>query len=160
MADSNLVRLRDATSGDISRIVEAWGELARIHEQMNPGFTLSRSWRRAYGDYLFALLGRQDALVVLAESGEHLAGLAIGRIIMLPAFFKHRRRGYIQDVYTREAYRRLGVARQMVERIQRWLHEQGVRRVELTVAVPNARAQAFWESLGYQPYMAYLTKEL
>jgi GNAT superfamily N-acetyltransferase len=127
---------------------------------MNPAFALSRSWRRAYEEYLGELLGRGDARVVVAEVGEHLAGLAIGRITALPAFFKHRRRGYIQDVYTREAYRRLGIARQMVELIERWLRDHGMRRVDVTVAVPNPEAEAFWDYLGFRSYMVYRSKEL
>lgn len=140
--------------------MDAWGELARLHEQMHRAFALSRSWRRAYEEYLAELLGRGDVRVVVAEAGEHLAGLAIGRITLLPAFFRHRRRGYIQDVYTREGYRRLGVARRMVERLERWLRDHGMRRVDVTVAVPNPEAEAFWEHLGFRPYMVYRSKDL
>ncbi|MDR5696780.1 MAG: GNAT family N-acetyltransferase [Armatimonadota bacterium] len=154
------MRVRDADRADLARIVDAWGELARLHERTHPAFALSQTWRRAYEEYLAALLGREDTLVVVAESGGQLAGVAIGRITTLPPFFRHRRRGFIQDVYTREGYRRRGVGRRMIERIEQWLRDRGIRRAELTVAVPNREAEAFWERMGYRTYMVHRTKEL
>jgi len=154
------VRIRPAEPRDVPALVELWGELARLHERLDGAFALSRGWRRAYADYLSHLLGREDVRVVVAESGGQLVGLAVGRITLLPAFFRQRRRGYIQDVYTREGYRGRGIARAMLDHIEAWLRRQGVRRVELTVAAGNPEAEAFWERAGYRTYMVYRAKEL
>ncbi len=154
------VRIRAAEARDLPRAVDLWGELAHFHAQLDDAFALSRGWRRAYEEYLGCLLGREDALVVVAECGGELVGLAVGRITLLPAFFRRRRRGYIQDVYTREGYRRQGVGRALVARLEAWMRERGVRRVELTAAAGNAQADAFWERRGYRVYMVYRGKDL
>jgi ribosomal protein S18 acetylase RimI-like enzyme len=154
------VRVRPAEERDVPAVVELWGELARLHERLDGGFALSRSWKRAYEDYLLHLLGREDVLVLVAEADGQLVGLAVGRIALLPGFFRQRRRGYIQDVYTREGYRGRGVGRALLARLEAWLRRQGVRRAELTVAVGNPQAEAFWERAGYRTYMVYRAKEL
>lgn len=154
------VRVRVADEGDIPAVVELWGELARLHERLDGAFALSRGWRRAYQEYLHHLLGREDVLVVVAEYGDQLVGLAVGRIMLLPAFFRQRRRGYIQDVYTREGWRGRGVGTAMLSRIEAWLRRQGVRRAELTVAAGNPQAEAFWDRAGYRAYMVYRGKDL
>jgi len=38
MVSPDPVQVRFATARDVLYIVEAWGELARFHEQFNPGF--------------------------------------------------------------------------------------------------------------------------
>ncbi len=160
MARALAVQIRPAEVRDVPALVELWGELATLHERLDGGFALSRTWRRAYEEYLVHLLGREDVLVVVAESQGQLVGLAVGRITLLPAFFRQRRRGYIQDVYTREGYRGQGIGRAMLARIEAWLRRQGVRRVELTVAAGNPQAEAFWERAGYRTYMVYRAKDL
>ncbi len=154
------VQVRVATARDLPHLVEAWGELARYHERFDPGFALSRGWRQAYAEYVASLLRREDACVVVAWVPGELVGMAVGRVMLAPAFFRYRWRGYIQDVYTREPYRRQGIARRMVERLEAWMRDQGVRRVELTVAPQNPAALAFWEDLGYRPYLRVFSKEL
>ncbi len=149
MVSPDPVQVRFATARDVLYIVEAWGELARFHEQFNPGFALSPRWRRAYTEYVEELLGRDDARVVVAWVPDALAGLAIGRITLLPAFFRYRRRGYVQDVCTRPPYRRRGISRRMVERLEAWLRSEGVRRGELTVASRNPGSRhGVWCTFG------------
>lgn len=154
------VRIRAAEPRDVPALVELWGELAHLHECLDGAFALSRGWKRAYEKYVQHLLVREDVLVVVAECRGQLVGMAVGRILLLPAFFRRRRRGYIQDVYTREGYRGRGVGRAMLARIEAWLRRQGVWRAELTVAAGNPQAQAFWEQAGYRTYMVYRGKEL
>ncbi len=154
------VRIRAAEARDLAKLVELWGELARLHERLDAAFSLSRSWRRAYEEYLSRLLGRQDTLVLVAESRGELVGLAVGRITLLPAFFRLRRRGFIQDVYTRKDYQRQGVGTALVAQLETWMRQRGVRRIELTVAAGNAQAEAFWDRSGYRAYMVYRGKDL
>jgi len=160
VVQASQVRVRVAEARDVPAVVDLWGELARLHERLDGAFALSRGWRRAYEDYLRHLLDREDVRVVVAECQGQLVGLAVGRVALLPAFFRQRRRGYIQDVYTREGWRGQGIGRAMLAHLEAWMRRQGVHRAELTVAVGNPDAEAFWERAGYRVYMVYRGKEL
>jgi ribosomal protein S18 acetylase RimI-like enzyme len=153
------VQIRRATARDVREILPVWGELAGFHANLDPAFTPSAQWPREYGAYLRTLMTRDDALAVIAKEGPEIIGYAIGRITALPSFFEHRFRGYIHDVYVREAHRRQGVGRRMVEEILDWLRGRGVTMVELTVAANNDATQ-FWERLGFQTYMYQMKIDL
>ena len=152
--------IRPATVRDLSEIVEVWGELALHHATLDPAFAPSRQWRDEYRQFISGLIGRDDALAVVATFGGQLIGFAVGRISLLPAFFEHRRRGYVHDVVTREAYRRRGIGRRLVNSLLEWMDEAGVSSVELTVAVNNPEAVTFWSRLGFVAYMQHFKRDL
>ncbi|MDR7481790.1 MAG: GNAT family N-acetyltransferase [Armatimonadota bacterium] len=152
--------IRPATVRDVSEIVALWGELARLHAGLDPAFAPSAQWQDEYRYFLRSLLGRDDALAVVAVREARLIGYAVGRLTVLPGFFEERRRGYIHDVVTRHAYRRRGVGRRLVQALLDWMAEAGVPTVELTVAVGNDEAMAFWERMGFSPYMLHYKRDL
>ncbi|MGQ0568056.1 MAG: GNAT family N-acetyltransferase [Armatimonadota bacterium] len=152
--------VRRATFNDVPEIVTIWGDLAFHHARLDDSFAPSRRWQEEYRHFVHNLLGRDDALAVVAVEGDRLVGYAVGRISLLPGFFERRRRGYIHDVVTREGFRQRGIGRRLVEALLGWMREGDVSRVELTVAVMNEDAMAFWARLGFAAYMHHLKREL
>ncbi|MDR7420505.1 MAG: GNAT family N-acetyltransferase [Armatimonadota bacterium] len=152
--------IRPATSADIPEIVAIWGELAFHHARLDSAFAPSSRWQEEYRYFVRGLLGRDDALAVVAVEGDRVVGYGVGRISILPGFFERRRRGYIHDVVTRETHRRRGIGRRLVEALLRWMRESDVSSVELTVAVRNAGAVAFWERMGFTTYMHHMKRDL
>ncbi len=154
------VQIRRATARDIRAILPVWGELASYHAALDPAFTPSADWPREYGIYLRTLIGRDDALAVVAREDDEVIGYAVGRITNLPPFFQQRYRGYIHDVYTKEAFRRRGIGRKLVDELFAWFRHRGVTVVELTVAANNADALPFWRRLGFRIYMHHMLRNL
>lgn len=152
--------LRQATARDVDEIVSMWGELAAHHARLDEAFRPSRRWQEEYRHFILGMLDRDDARIVVAVEGGRVVGYGVGRISMLPAFFEWRRRGYLHDVVTREPYRRRGVGRGVVEALLAWMQECGALTAELTVAVLNEEAVAFWTRLGFAPYMHHFKREL
>jgi ribosomal protein S18 acetylase RimI-like enzyme len=134
--------------------------LALQHATLDRAFAPSKDWHEEYRQFIRGLLGRDDALAVVAEREGRLIGYGVGRISLLPAFFERRRRGYIHDVVTRGSYRRRGVGRRLVAVLLEWMKESDVVTVELTVAVKNPEAVGFWTALGFVSYMHHLKREL
>jgi len=153
-------QVRPATARDVGEIVSIWGELATHHTRFDESFRPSRRWQEEYRSFILGLLDREDARAVVAVEGGRVIGYGVGRISMLPAFFERRRRGYLHDVVTREPYRRQGVGRGVVEALLAWMQECGALTVELTVAVLNEEAVAFWTRLEFAPYMHHFKREL
>ncbi|MGQ0548465.1 MAG: GNAT family N-acetyltransferase [Armatimonadota bacterium] len=152
--------IRAAIARDLPEIVEAWGELALHHAQLDRAFAPSPQWQAEYRAFIRGLLGRDDALAVVAIRTGRLIGYGVGRISLLPGFFERRRRGYIHDLVTRERYRNRGVGGRLVETLLAWMRGEDVTIVELTVAVRNPQAVAFWERLGFTSYMHHLKRDL
>lgn len=90
----------------------------------------------------------RNALTVVAEdeaSGE-IAGFCIAHV-------ERARKGLITYVVTLDvapAYRRHGLARQMIDSVERQALEAGCDEVDLHVWVENAAAIAFYEREGYE----------
>jgi ribosomal protein S18 acetylase RimI-like enzyme len=154
------ILIRPATVQDAQDIVALWGELSVHHTRLDPVFAPAEVWQVEYRQYLCDLLGRHDALAVVAEQGGQIVGYAVGRISTLPGFFERQRRGYIHDVVVRETFRRRGIGRRLTEAVLEWMREAGVPMVELTVVVRNQEAVAFWERLGFSTYMYHMKRDL
>lgn len=152
--------IRPATVQDIPEIVAIWGELADYHARLDSAFAPSASWHEEYRQFIRTLLGRDDALAVVATDGDQLVGYAVGRISLLPAFFERRRRGYIHDAVTRQGYRRRGIGARLVEALLDWMRSADVSMVELTVATGNEDAVRFWKRLGFGTYMQHMKREI
>lgn len=67
-------------------------------------------------------------------------------------FASSRHRADLWGVFVRPEARRQGLGRLLVQRAVRHALEQGVRRVNLLVYVPNPEAVALYESLGFILY--------
>lgn len=154
------MEITPARAQDIDSILDLWGELAAFHADLDPAFTPAAGWRPAYAGYLATILDRPDARILVARRDERIIGYGVARITFLPPFFAERRRGFIQDVFTEEGYRRRGVAGRLVAELLAWLRAETVTTVELTVAINNADAIRLWERLGFHPYMQHFKRTL
>ena len=152
--------IRPAISKDVPDIVALWGDLAVHHAVLDPAFAPSANWQEEYRHFVRNLLDRDDALAVVATSNGQVIGYGVGRVSLLPGFCARRRRGYIHDVVTRPAHRRRGVGRRLVEALVEWMQASEVETVELTVAIRNQEALAFWADQGFAPYMQHLKRDL
>jgi GNAT superfamily N-acetyltransferase len=65
--------------------------------------------------------------------------------------FLSRRGLYLEDLYVRPAYRRLGIGRALLARLAAVAVERGCGRMEWSVLDWNDSAQHFYESLGARP---------
>ena len=59
------------------------------------------------------------------------------------------RRGYIYHTAVHPEYRRLGIARQLVQRDMEALEECGINKVALVVFERNESGNLFWEKMGF-----------
>ena len=113
-----------------------------------------------YAWFLGTQLGRDDAVVLVAERAEHVVGYAYAGIE--PMSWKELREeaGFVHDVCVDESARGVGVATALVEEAARWLAGRGVPRVLLWTAAPNAPAQRLFERAGFRRTMIEMTREL
>jgi ribosomal protein S18 acetylase RimI-like enzyme len=61
------------------------------------------------------------------------------------------RRGWIYHVATAKSHRRAGVARRLVEHVERALRDLGAPKVNVLVRNDNDDGRELWKELGYAP---------
>ncbi|MFL6699887.1 MAG: GNAT family N-acetyltransferase, partial [Vitreoscilla sp.] len=108
--------------------------------------------------YLQERMERGESVVFVAEADEQLLGfcqlyptwcsVAAARIFVL------------YDLFVDDGVRRAGVGRQLMLAAQAFAREAGAVRLDLSTARNNTRAQALYESLGWQRDDVYLTYNL
>ena len=81
--------------------------------------------------------------VLVAEIGERLVGSVIGTF--------DGWRGNIYPLAVHPDYRRQGVARALVAKVEKRLAQQGAKRITALVEKDHPWASGFWEAVGYGP---------
>jgi GNAT superfamily N-acetyltransferase len=63
-------------------------------------------------------------------------------------------------LYVEPAYRRQGIARALMQNVERWAKSQGYTQIGLQVFTTDRPAIALYEKLGYQPRSISMVREL
>ena len=92
----------------------------------------------------------------LAEVDGHVAGMVSLRL--LPNICDPIPYAELTELFVEAAYRRLGVGRALVERIEQEAKRAGANQLVLVTAFKNSRAHAFYHALGYAMYLFAMHK--
>lgn len=87
-------------------------------------------------------LGRNPGLSFVAVDGNQVVGTIMAG--------HDGRRGYIQHLAVAEAYRRSGIASELVRRCLEALEHEGIAKSHLMILAANQTGKRFWESLGWR----------
>jgi ribosomal protein S18 acetylase RimI-like enzyme len=86
---------------------------------------------------------RDPDLFLVAMSGGAIVGAVMGGF--------DGRRGFVYHLAVAEQHRNKGIARSLMDEIERRLKAKGCIKVNLLVTQANKSAMAFYEGLGYEP---------
>lgn len=138
-----VVTVRSVSPGEIEEFLDwfegYWGELETFNDYPDP---YSRS---EYRRLLEQTDGRRFWWVDV--DGRH-AGFCVFTI-RSHWYRRDVTDGYVDEFYIAPSARRTGVGQAVGRMMLEEFRRQGVRQVELSVLSRNARAAAFWTSLGY-----------
>lgn len=152
---------RRAGVRDLDALVELWLALCEHHAELSPVFRLGARAEPALRALLRDQLDDPDhASFVLDAPERGLAGFCTVRVDRAPAILAEPQRAEILDLFVRPAYRKAGVAAQLVSAACDWVRARGVRRVEVRVLARNALGQQFWRKRGFAPFVDVLERRL
>ena len=112
--------------------------------------------------FLEARLARNESVIFLALADSTPGAKALGFTQIYHTFCSTAAAPIIvlYDLFVTPGVRQKGVGRALMEAAHHYARESGVQRVVLSTAHDNLKAQALYESLGYQLDTAFRVYEL
>ena len=142
--------IRRAALADLDDLAPLFDAYRRFYEQ--PGDVALAS------AYLHDRLERGESAILVAEADGQLLGFC--QLYPTWCSVEAARIFVLYDRFVDDGARRSGVGRQLMLAAQAFAREAGAVRLDLSTARTNARAQALYESLGWQRDDVYLTYNL
>jgi GNAT superfamily N-acetyltransferase len=138
-----MLNVRDAQKSDTAVIHQLIGELADFEK-------LRAEVNGSVDDLEQHLFGAEPyARVLVAESGEHIAGFAL--YFFNYSTFLCKPGIYLEDLFVRPQFRGAGVGRALLDAVEQRARERGCGRLEWSVLDWNTRAMSFYEEFGAGP---------
>lgn len=107
-------------------------------------------WKKDEGIRLSGADSRQNVHFFLRRNrGLSLKAEYGGKVVATLLCGYDGRRGYFHHLYVAPGYRRMGIARALVEGSVAKLKKLGIEKTHIFVLPTNADGQRFWESLGF-----------
>jgi ribosomal protein S18 acetylase RimI-like enzyme len=140
-----MIEYRIATNDDIELLMSSRLEMLRVVNGLSEDYVYSDEIVRESRDYFL----NGDHLTVLAIDGGEVIGCASMSFMWIMPTFSHPtgRRAHLMNVYTRNEYRRQGIARKMVEMLIDETWKRGATEISLDATVMG---RPLYESLGFK----------
>lgn len=153
--------LRATTSEDCEAVCALYDQLVHVHAQALPHFFRLLEGPAHSREWFTEMLANAEAALFVAAQQEILIGMVYGYVHTTPALpmVVPRRFVHIEDLIVSEPARRQGVGHLLIERVQQWADEQGVKEIELDVWEFPTSALAFYEQLGYQTIRRHMSRQ-
>ena len=101
---------------------------------------LTRPWNDPAADIALARRGPNSAILIGRDGGAMIATAMVGH---------DGHRGWVYYVAVDPARREKGFGRAIMDAAEGWLRQAGIAKLQLMVRRENARAGAFYQSIGY-----------
>lgn len=152
-----MTEVRWARENELERVNELRMQVNTLHvagkpEVFKPGFP------EELRNYIYAIHKDPEQFIVVAEKDGTICGFAVLHHINRPEnpFMKERDFLDIDEFCVDEAFRRQGIASEMIAFIREFAKEKGFHRIELNMWEFNQEALAFYEAAGFQTFRRYM----
>ena len=139
-----MIEYKIAANEDIELLMRSRLEMLRVVNDLSDDYVYSDEIVNESRDYFL----NGDHVTVLAIDGNEAIGCASMSFMRIMPTFSHPtgRRAHLMNVYTRNAYRRQGIARRMVEMLIDETWKRGATEISLDATVMG---RPLYESLGF-----------
>ncbi|UGY17067.1 GNAT family acetyltransferase [Bradyrhizobium septentrionale] len=127
MSSLSIAPIADADVTDVVALWQACG--------------LTRPWNDPSADIALARRGPNSAVLVGRDAGAIVATAMVGH---------DGHRGWVYYVAVDPRRQGEGLGRTMMQAVEDWLRQAGVSKLQLLVRRENAKASAFYQTLGYE----------
>jgi len=156
---SGEITLRHAIVADRQAIGRLWSEMMEFHREYDPAFfRMKPDALDVWLQYLDECMENEEHIILVAEAGEGLIGLAMGRPGEDPPPFDAPRHGFITNFVIAEQWRGRGLGQQLYQAIAAEFEKAGLTEVRLSVSVKNPASNAFWQQMGFEPFVVQMRR--
>lgn len=152
--------VREARRQDAGAVAALWKQMMDFHGEQDARFRFRGDAVREFERHFHDTLHSRDAHLSVADAGGQVIGYVLGEIHARKPLYPVGRYGFVSDISVSEEWRRRGVGRAMVNDLMEWFRRRGVTAVELFVAEANPVSSAFWQEMGFAPFLRLVRKEL
>ena len=152
-----MTEVRWARENELERVNELRMQVNALHvagkpEVFKPGFP------EKLRNYIYAIHKDPEQFIAVAVKDGTICGFAVLHHINRPEnpFMKERDFLDIDEFCVDEAFRRQGIASEMIDFIREFAKEKGFHRIELNMWEFNQDALAFYEAAGFQTFRRYM----
>jgi GNAT superfamily N-acetyltransferase len=142
--------VRAARREDLAALKKVWLELMHMHEQNDVSFALARDASQRWQQMADDMLDRDDTFVFAAVRDHTVLGFCLGWVARNPPIYKVSEVGFISEIAVAKAAQRQGVGKALMAASHRWFAERRLTEYQLSTAVWNDKARAFWLASGGQ----------
>ncbi|PVE24592.1 hypothetical protein DC522_09625 [Microvirga sp. KLBC 81] len=156
------ITLRTALPHDRDTVVELIHQLNVFEADLVGDRRRDYDGANAYYDELMMRLTRRNGRIVLAEIDGVVVG-AMGFSLDQDAAYVAadvRSHGTVTDLIIHEEWRGKGIGRMLLNEAERLTKEAGLKRLMIGALIANERAVRTYSQFGFEPYVAFLKKEL
>lgn len=156
------MEVREATAEEAARIVDdLWLPLARQMATLNEDYdALAEDIRSELLDHFDDLMTADDAVVFVGVDDGTFVALCSAEIRERPPVFDRETEAFVNEVYVTEAYRREGVATELLERLEQWARDRGCDHMTLSVPAGDDPARALYEEFGFEVVRSRMATDL
>lgn len=152
-----------ASDKDIQDLIRLFSESEEFHRKNRPDI-LSQPPLEDLRAMFLKFLTDSKVRTLLAKQDGIAIGFARYRKLEISKsnFFvkSGQTQAIIEELVVSSAFRRKGIAKNLMMHIESELRQQGISHIQLNVFSFNEPAQELYQSLGYQPMFLRLSKDL
>ncbi len=152
-----MTKVRLARENELERVNELRKQVNDIHvagkpDVFKPGFD------EVLQNHIYTIWNDPEQSIAVAEKDGVICGFAVLHHINRPEspFMKERDFLDIDEFCVDEAFRRQGIASEMIAFIRGFAKEKGFHRIELNMWEFNQDALAFYEAAGFRTFRRYM----
>lgn len=152
--------VRFARNEDLERVNELRKQVNDVHVEGRPDI-FKPGFNEELQNHIYEIWEAEDKDIIVAEREGIVCGFACVQLVDRPENpFMNARKFYAVDEFgVDEAFRRQGVATELMAFIKADAQKKGFAKLELNMWEFNEDARAFYEEVGFQTYRRYMELE-
>ena len=143
--------IREAKEQDYKGILQLYDEITLLHVEALPQIFIKADTPFWNKEYIFEIIESENSVIFLAESDNKIIGLIEVEIRESPdiPIMVKRRYAYVGTIVVSETFRHIGIGKDLMRWVEKWVVEKDVSQIEFNVWDFNQNAMRFFNKLGY-----------